>query len=65
LNTGCKDINGVPIRDIMQEVIARSEVGANAKDTARSFLERPLICRVTRVTDASSSPRLCAANWFQ
>jgi len=40
LNAGCNDINGVPIRDILQEVIARSEAGANAKDTARSFLER-------------------------
>jgi hypothetical protein len=41
LNADCNDINGVPIRDILQEIVARPDAGANAKDTARSFLDRP------------------------
>ncbi len=41
LNAGCNDINGVPTRHILQEVIARSDAGANAKNTATSFMERP------------------------
>jgi hypothetical protein len=39
LNAGCHDIDGVPIRQILQEIIMRSDAGENAKDTAQSFLK--------------------------
>jgi hypothetical protein len=41
LNAGYNDIDGVPIRHILEEVITRTDAGADAKETARSFLERP------------------------
>jgi hypothetical protein len=40
LNAGCDDIDGVPIRDLLEEVVTRSDAGATAKATASSFLER-------------------------
>ena len=40
LNAGCNDINGVPIRQVLEEIITRSDAIAEAGDTARSFLER-------------------------
>ena len=40
LNAGCNDINGVPTRHVLEEIITRSDAGADARDTARSFLER-------------------------
>lgn len=39
LNAGYHDINGVPIRHILQEVVTRSDAGPSAKETARSFLQ--------------------------
>jgi len=39
LNAGCDAIDGVPTRCILQEVITRFDAGADAKETARSFLQ--------------------------
>src|SRR5262245_40688164 len=41
LNAGYDSIDGVPTRHILQEVITRFDAGETAKETARSFLERP------------------------
>jgi hypothetical protein len=46
LNAGCNDINGMPIRAILQEVITRSDAVANAKETAALFLDRPSSAKV-------------------
>jgi hypothetical protein len=46
LNAGCNDINGMPIRAILQEVITRSDAVANAKETAKLFLDRPSSAKV-------------------
>ena len=40
LNSGCADIKGVPICDLLREAIARPDAGSEAKTTAGDFLRR-------------------------